>query len=147
LLFTGNKNVSLSTSFTFSLEHETYSLIGMYMHRNHVCYAPLHHCYIFYYVCLFDGVSGHFQHYFSHIAVGSFIDGGNWSTQRKPPTCRKSLTNFITQCCMTTPRHEQDSNSLIALMVIYTDYIGSCKSNNDMIMTVTALSIKHKMKL
>jgi len=21
---------------------------------------------------------------------------GNWSTQRKPPTCRKSLANFIT---------------------------------------------------
>jgi hypothetical protein len=23
-----------------------------------------------------------------------------WSTWRKPPTCRKSLTNFITQCCI-----------------------------------------------
>jgi hypothetical protein len=31
----------------------------------------------------------------SAIAVG-FIGGGNWSTQRKPPNCRKSLTNFIT---------------------------------------------------
>jgi hypothetical protein len=26
----------------------------------------------------------------------SFIAGGNQSTRRKPPTCRKSLTNFIT---------------------------------------------------
>jgi len=26
----------------------------------------------------------------------SFIGGGNWSTRRKQPTCRKSLTNFIT---------------------------------------------------
>jgi len=26
----------------------------------------------------------------------SFIGGGNRSTRRKPPTCRKSLTNFIT---------------------------------------------------
>ena len=26
----------------------------------------------------------------------SFIDGGNRSTPRKPPTCHKSLTNFIT---------------------------------------------------
>jgi len=26
----------------------------------------------------------------------SFIGGGSWSTRRKPPTCRKSLTNFIT---------------------------------------------------
>ena len=28
-----------------------------------------------------------------------FIDGGKWSTQRKPPTCRKSLTKFITRLC------------------------------------------------
>jgi len=26
----------------------------------------------------------------------SFIGGGNRSTRRKPPTCWKSLTNFIT---------------------------------------------------
>jgi len=26
----------------------------------------------------------------------SFIGGGNWSTRRKQPTCRKSLTNVIT---------------------------------------------------
>jgi len=26
----------------------------------------------------------------------SFNGGGNRSTRRKPPTCRKSLTNFIT---------------------------------------------------
>jgi len=25
----------------------------------------------------------------------SFIGGGNRSTRRKPPTCRKSLANFI----------------------------------------------------
>jgi len=30
--------------------------------------------------------------------VVSFIGGGNQSTRRKPPTCRKSLTNFITEC-------------------------------------------------
>ena len=29
--------------------------------------------------------------------------------QRKPLTCRKSLTNFITQCC--TPLPDRDSNS------------------------------------
>ena len=27
------------------------------------------------------------------IVAVSFIGGGNWSTRRKPPTCRKSLTN------------------------------------------------------
>jgi hypothetical protein len=30
---------------------------------------------------------------FNNISV-SFIDGENWSTRRKPLTCRKSLTNF-----------------------------------------------------
>jgi len=33
---------------------------------------------------------------FSYITADSFIAGGNRSTQRKPPTSRKSLTNFIT---------------------------------------------------
>ena len=37
----------------------------------------------------------HFQQYFSYIVVVSFIGGGNG---RKPPTCDKSLTNFITYC-------------------------------------------------
>ena len=29
-----------------------------------------------------------------------FICGGNRSTHRKPSTCNKSLTNFITECCI-----------------------------------------------
>jgi len=33
-----------------------------------------------------------------YIVVVSFIGGGNRCTPRKPPTCRKSLTNFITLC-------------------------------------------------
>jgi hypothetical protein len=41
--------------------------------------------------------------------VVRFIDGGNWSTRRKPPTCRKSLTKLITKCC--TPHPDRDSNS------------------------------------
>ena len=36
---------------------------------------------------------------FSYIVVAMFIGGGNRSTWRKPQTCRKSLTNFIT-CIM-----------------------------------------------
>ena len=44
-------------------------------------------------VCLFDGVSRHFKQYLSYTVAVSFIGGGN---RRKPPTCRKSLTNFIT---------------------------------------------------
>jgi hypothetical protein len=42
----------------------------------------------------------HLKQYFSYIVAVSFIGGGNRSTRRKPPTCRKSLTNFITYCCI-----------------------------------------------
>jgi len=38
----------------------------------------------------------HFQQYFSYIVAVSFIGAGNRRTRRRPPTCRKSLTNFIT---------------------------------------------------
>jgi len=31
-----------------------------------------------------------------YVVAASFIGGGNRSVRRKPPTCRKSLTNFIT---------------------------------------------------
>ena len=31
-----------------------------------------------------------------YIVMVSFIGGGNQSARRKPSTCRKSLTNFIT---------------------------------------------------
>jgi hypothetical protein len=48
------------------------------------------------FVCLFDGVQHHFQQYFSYIMAVSFIGRENRRTQRKPLTCRKSLTNFIT---------------------------------------------------
>jgi len=34
--------------------------------------------------------------YFSYIVAISFIEGGNRSTRRKPSTCHKALTNFIT---------------------------------------------------
>ena len=34
--------------------------------------------------------------YISYIVAVSFIGEGNRSTRREPPTCRKSLTNFIT---------------------------------------------------
>ena len=52
-----------------------------------------HACYMF--VC-FDCVSCHFQQYFSYIVAVSFIGGGNWRTWRKPLTCHKSMTSFIT---------------------------------------------------
>jgi hypothetical protein len=35
---------------------------------------------------------------FQHIVAISFIGGGYRNTRRKPLTCRKSLTSFITLC-------------------------------------------------
>jgi len=42
------------------------------------------------------GVYRHFQQYYSYIVTVSIIGEGNRSTRGKPPTYRKSLTNFIT---------------------------------------------------
>jgi hypothetical protein len=51
-----------------------------------------------------------------------FIGGGNRNAQRKSPTCHKSLTNFITYCCI-----EYTSSwagfELTTLVVICTDCI------------------------
>ena len=51
------------------------------------------------------GVLCHFQQYFSYIVTVSFIYGGN---RRKPPTCRKSLSNFIIKCCIEYTSTEWD---------------------------------------
>jgi hypothetical protein len=37
-----------------------------------------------------------FNNIFGYIVAVRFIGGGNRSTWRKPSTCRKLLTNFIT---------------------------------------------------
>ena len=62
------------------------------------------------------------------------VPGDTW---RKPSTCRKSLTNFITYCCI-----EYTSKwvgfELKTLVVIGTDCTGSCKSNYHTITTTTA---------
>jgi hypothetical protein len=39
------------------------------------------------------------QQYFSYVVAVSYIGGGSRRTKRKPTTCHKSLTNFITYCC------------------------------------------------
>jgi len=52
-----------------------------------------------------------FQLYFNYIVAVNFIDGGNRSARKKPPTCRKSLTNFIISCCIEYTSPERDSNS------------------------------------
>jgi len=43
-------------------------------------------------------------------ATFSFIGGGNRNTQRKPPICSKSLTNFITHYCIEYTSPERNSN-------------------------------------
>ena len=48
------------------------------------------------YVCLHWLMVFNFEQYFSYIVAVSFIGWGNRRTRRKPLTCRKSLTNFIT---------------------------------------------------
>ena len=75
----------------------------------------------------------HFQQYISYIMAVSFIGGGNWSTRRKPTTCRNLLTNFITQCCIkyTSPW------TRFELTLIGNDCTGSCQSNYHMITTTT----------
>jgi len=72
------------------------------------------------FACLFNGVWCHFLQYLSYIVAVSSIGGRNRTTWRKPPTCHKSLTNFITS------------------VVLGTDCIGSCKSIYHTIMVMTA---------
>ena len=57
----------------------------------------------------------------------SFNSGGNLSTQRKQPTCRKSLKT-LSHCCIEYTL-QWAGFELTTLMVIGTDYIGSFKSN------------------
>jgi hypothetical protein len=53
----------------------------------------------------------------------SFIGGGNRGTQRKPPTCRKSLTNLITWCCIeyTSSWMEFELTTLVVIDIDCTD--------------------------
>jgi hypothetical protein len=60
---------------------------------------------------------------FSYIMAVSFIGGGNRSTRRKPPTCRKSLTNFITYSCI------EYISSWTGFEITTYVVIGTCKSN------------------
>ena len=80
--------------------------------------------------------------------VISFIGGGNQSTRRKPLICRKSLTNFITYCCIeyTSP---WTGFELATLVVMGTDCIGtcSCKSNYHTIKTITPFLIMWYLSL
>ena len=64
------------------------------------------------------------------------IGGGHLGTRRKPPTCRKSLANNITYCCIECIS-PWVGFELTTLVMIGTDCTGNCKSNYSMI-TITA---------
>ena len=61
---------------------------------------------------------------FNNISVISWLSGGNRRTRRKPPTCRKSLTDFITYGISST--HRLSGNRTYNRG---TDCICSCKSS------------------
>jgi hypothetical protein len=61
-----------------------------------------------------------------------------WSTRKKPPTCRKSLTIFITKCCIDYAS-PWTGFELTTLVMIGIDCIGSSKSNYH---TITIIGLK-----
>ena len=71
----------------------------------------------------------------------SISGGWNRSTRRKWLTCRKSLTNFITECCIeyTSP---WNGFKLTTLVVIFTDCTDNCKSNYHTITTTSILLVE-----
>jgi hypothetical protein len=69
----------------------------------------------------------------------SVIGGGKRSTQRKPPTCRKSLTNFIT-CCIeyiTPDVHIRHTRTLL----LYSAHCSLFSGSVEQTFIKTALSI------
>ena len=73
--------------------------------------------------------------------LSTIFSGKNWSTKRKPSTCRKSMSKLYHTCISSTPRlsgiwtNNVNGDTFFAL--IYTDGIGSCKNNYNMIMIMT----------
>jgi hypothetical protein len=70
------------------------------------------------------------QHFFSYFVAVSFIDGGNRSTRKKPPTCRRSLLphplqenimGFVTRLIRRVPLVEQE-------LLTLPEHRGSCYS-------------------
>ena len=85
-------------------------------------------------IMVFNVTFNHMQLYYRAV---SFIGGGNGSTWRNQLTSHKSLTNFITSCCI---KHTSPwaGFKLTILVMIGTDCTASCKFNYHTIMTTTA---------
>ena len=83
---------------------------------------------------------------FNNISVISWCSflllGGNWTTQREPTTCHKSLTNFHhkmlnqVQLTMAWIKHT-------TLVVIHFECLGGCKSNYSVLLLYHLSSICH----
>jgi hypothetical protein len=126
-----NKYENLGDIFNHSYSHKHCNYLSEWLLLSGKwAIFQLCHCSMF--VCLFV------QQHFSYIVAVSFIGEGNRRTRRKPPICRKSLTNFNTSWC--TPSPDRVSNSQTSV-VIGTDCIGSCKSNYHTIMTTTGRNV------
>ena len=68
---------------------------------------------------------------FSNISVISvlLVEETGVPARRKPPTCRKSLTSFITQGCIEYTSPCAGFELTTTLVVVGTDCIGNCDSN------------------
>ena len=67
------------------------------------------------------GTEGHFQQYLSYMVAVRFIGGGNQSTRRKPPTCRKSRQTVSHYVISSTPHHKQGFNSQLNGKIVETE--------------------------
>jgi hypothetical protein len=93
------ENIAFHPSYYFTLNDETVAMdISILISDNGGCREGWY-CHLvrkFGWLVLWCLTPLIFQQYFSYIVAVSFIGGGNRSTRRNPPTCHKSLTNFIT---------------------------------------------------
>jgi hypothetical protein len=76
---------------------------------------------------------------FQIYVVVSFIGEGNRSTHKKPRTCCKSLTNFITQCCT---EYISPWTGFKGTILVVTHCSCRCKSNYHEI-TITTVPFSH----
>ena len=109
------------------IKRRTFNVIGKYTYSN-VKRGVIRSHQLIAWIVVFNAT-------FSNISVISW-----WSVSLLEES-RKSLTNLITHCCLkyTSPWTGFD---LTTLVVVGTDYIGSCKSTYHTITATTAINCK-----